>query len=406
MRALKWLGVSLASLLILLAAAALYIQLDGIPHYPVEKIDLRVEATPARVERGRTLAGLLCAGCHMNPTTRQLTGHELNDLPAELGHAFSRNITQSRAHGIGGWSDGDLAYLLRTGVRPDGQYLPPWMVKLPHMADEDLFSIIAFLRSSDPMVAAAEVDPPGTSEATFLGKLLCHVAYKKLPYPTRPIVAPPLSDPVARGRYLVVALDCYGCHSASFQNIDLLAPEKTPGYLGGGNRLLDLRGQLIWSANLTSDDETGLGKWSAADFLRALRMGFRPDHTPLRYPMAPFTGLSGEEIGAIYAYLRTVPKIHNAVTRQSAVAGADASQGKRLYFKYACVSCHGESGVGIADLRQAALHYPTPDLLERWIKNAPSIKPDTRMPQWEGVIAEDEYAPLMAYVLELGKRNR
>ena len=63
------------------------------------------------------------------------------------------------------------------------------------------------------------------------------------------------SDEMAWGRYLVVALDCYGCHSADFKTVNILQPEKTPGYLGGGNQLVDLRGKPIWSANITFDEE-------------------------------------------------------------------------------------------------------------------------------------------------------
>jgi mono/diheme cytochrome c family protein len=404
-RVLKWLGGLIGLVALAAGGFALYIEIDGIPRYSVEKIDLKVEPTPARIARGKKLATLLCAGCHMNPSTHQLTGKHMDDGPKQFGQIYSKNITQSRTHGIGAWTDGEIAYLIRTGVARDGRYLPPWMVKLPHISDEDLASILAFLRSDDPLVAAVDVDPPGVSRPTFLTKLLCHVAFKKLPYPTHEIAAPPLSDKVAHGRYLVAALDCYGCHSADFASMNIPEPEKSVGYFGGGNQLNDLRGRPIWSANLTPDDETGIGKWSESDFLRAIRKGFRPDNTPLRLPMGPMVELDEEEARAIYAYLRTVPKIHNAVPRQLAEAPANASEGKRLYYKYACVSCHGENGVGVGDLRQAAQHYPTPDALKAWIKNAPSIKPDTKMPAWEGVIAEADYDPLMTYVKELGTAN-
>src|SRR6478672_9085483 len=139
------------------------------------------------------------------------------------------------------------------------------MVKLPNLSDEDLFSIIAFLRSDDPLVYAADVDPPGTTTPSFLTKFLSHVAFKPLPYPSQPIQAPAATDKIARGRYLVAGLDCFPCHSADFKTMNVLAPEKSPGYMGGGNLVNDLRGKPIYSANLTSDVETGIGKWSEAD---------------------------------------------------------------------------------------------------------------------------------------------
>jgi mono/diheme cytochrome c family protein len=165
--------------------------------------------------------------------------------------------------------------------------------------------------------------------------------------------------------------------------------------------LRDLRGQPIRSANLTPDEESGIGRWSEEAFRRALQDGFRPDGSPIRYPMVPLPELSAEESGAIDAYLRTVPKIRNSVPRQPQVAGA-SSKGGELYEKYACVSCHGDNGIGIADLRQASTHFRTPAALEGWIKDAPRIQPGTKMPGFSGVIPENDYPPLIDYVLQLG----
>ena len=394
----KWLkrfGALVGVLVLAAGAYALYVQITGIPKYPPGKIELKVEVTPERVARGKKFATLLCATCHMNPTTRQLTGKQMIDAPAEFGTIFSKNITRHPQKGIGAWTAGELAYLLRTGVRRDGQYLPPYMVKLPHLSDEDLFSIIAFLRSDDPLVQAADVDPPGVTKATFL------TVFRALPYPPEKIVAPAITDQAAFGRYLVAGLDCFACHSADFKTMNVFEPEKSQGYLGGGNLLNDLHGGQLRSANLTADEETGIGKWSEGDFRRALKAGFRPDNKVVRYPMVPMPELTDEEVNAIYAYLRTVPKIHNAVQRIDD-AIADGDDGKKVYYKYGCVSCHGSTGVGLADLRQAVLHYPSEDQLKAWIRNAPSLKPGTKMPAWEGIIAENEYGPLMTYVRQLG----
>ena len=41
--------------------------------------------------------------------------------------------------------------------------------------------------------------------------------------------------------------------------------------------------------------------------------------------------------------------------------------------------------------------------MKAWIANAPSFKPDTKMPTWQGVIAEAEYPPLLQYVRQLGQ---
>jgi mono/diheme cytochrome c family protein len=281
------------------------------------------------------------------------------------------------------------------------------MPKFPHHSDEDIDSMIAFLRSDDPRVAATDLPPAGETKPTFLAKALSHVAFKPLPPPKGPIAAPPKTDSVAYGRYLVFTLDCYGCHSADFKTMNVLEPEKTPGYMGGGNTLTGEGKKPIRTANLTADDETGIGRWSEAEFVRALRKGFRPDGRVLAYPMGPKPELTDEEAASIYAYLRTIPKIKNAVPRPAPppplVAGAT---GKALYTQYGCNTCHGDTGKGaIGDLRTANTTYPADGDLRKWIEDAPSIRPNTRMPGWKGIIKEQDYAPLMEYVRYLSAQK-
>ena len=201
-KALRIGGYLVAVLAAVLLGAALFVQTSGIPRYPVEKIDFPVNVTPARIARGRLLATMTCAACHLDPATGLLSGRRMADVPPEFGVAYSRNITGHPRKGIGGWTDGEIAYVIRTGIRRDGQYTPPWMPKLPLMSDEDLKDLIAFLRSDDPMLRPSEATNR-ESEPTFLTKLLTRVAFKPLPYPRRPIVAPDPADQVAFGRYLV-----------------------------------------------------------------------------------------------------------------------------------------------------------------------------------------------------------
>jgi cytochrome c2 len=316
-------------------------------------------------------------------------------MPPEFGVVYSKNITQHPGRGIGKWSDGELVYFLRTGVKPDGQYVPPWMIKLPHLSDEDMFSIIAFLRSEDPLVAASDVAPGGTTQPTFLAKALSHGVFGPIPYPKEPIVAPSKTDKV----------DCYGCHSADFKSMNMLEPEKTPGYLGGGNAVMGADGKKIFTANLTPDPETGIGTWSEKDFVRALRKGFRPDGRALHYPMLPKQELDEEEALAIFDYLRTVPAIKNRVLRpEPSVAEASAHPGKKVYARYGCAGCHGEEGKGaVGDLRAANEHFPSDEALRAWIEDAPSKKPGTKMPAWKGVIKDEDYEPLMGYVRVLSR---
>ncbi|MGH9461058.1 MAG: c-type cytochrome, partial [Vicinamibacteria bacterium] len=179
---LKWLGIAFAAVVALVAAAAAYIAVAPIPSYPVVKVDFPVEITPERVARGKRTVQMLCAGCHMDSATGGLTGKQMLDLPTQFGEAWSRNITAHPVNGIGSWTNGELAHLMRTGIARDGRYTPPWMVKLPNLSDEDLCDVIAFLRSDDPLIGPRDVANQ-ESKPSFLTKLLSRVVFGPFPYP-------------------------------------------------------------------------------------------------------------------------------------------------------------------------------------------------------------------------------
>src|SRR5439155_18277941 len=254
--------------------------------------------------------------CHLDPNTGKLTGREMKEVP-QFGAIYSRNITQDPQYGIGKWTDGELVYLIRTGLKPDGTYLPPYMAKLTNISDEDLYSIIAFLHSDNPLVQPDKTVPPVT-KPSFLTKFLCTIgAFKPFPYPTHTIMAPDSADKVKLGRYIAIGeLECFSCHSRDFAKNDYLNPEKSKGFFGGGNELMAPDGDKIWSLNLTPDAETGIGNWSEEDFVKAIKTVVVPgNHASLRPPMTPFINLTDDEAKAIYAYLRTIPTIKNKVDR-------------------------------------------------------------------------------------------
>ena len=311
---LKYLGLGLGAIVILALVAGAYIQVKGIPSYPVEKVDFPVEVTPDKLARGEKLVATLCAGCHMDFETRKLTGRVMLDAPKEFGLAYAPNITQDKDFGIGDWSNGEIIYLLRTGIKRDGKYAPPWMAKLPLLSDNDAEAILAFLRSDHELVSPANVsDQP--CEPSFLTKFLTHVAFTPFEYPSAPIPDPDTSDPVEWGKYLVFNFECYSCHSADFKTNNYLEPEKSEGYLGGGNKPLNLEGDVMLTQNLTPDMETGLGKMSEDAFVKLLKYGVKEGEHAMRYPMLPYSRLSDNEAKAIFAYLRTVPPINNDVPR-------------------------------------------------------------------------------------------
>jgi len=400
-KVLKWLGVTVGGLVVAACGFAAYVAARPLPTYATRAVALKVEVTPERVARGKRHAELLCAGCHFDSGTGALTGKQMLDLPPQFGKAFSRNVTGHPTKGIGSWTDGEIAFLLRTGIGRDGRYMPPWMVKLPHASDQDIEDVIAFLRSDDPLVRANAADNR-ESEPSFLTKMLCRVVFKPFVYPERPIVAPPPTDAVAYGRYLTTSrLQCFQCHSADFKSNDDLRPESSAGYLGGGNAMPDLAGKLVYTSNLTPDAETGLGRWTYEQFRRALTEGIGTDNEPLRFPMVPYRILEEQEVAAIYAYLRSVPALRNPVPSPEPYDVPAGDRGLQVFYKYRCNSCHGDHGLGQYDLRQGPAHYPTDDALIAYIKHPERLKPGIAMPTWDGVIQEDEYAPLAGYVRTL-----
>lgn len=314
---LRILGYLVLILLVFIGGFVTFIEIRGIPKYPAPTAipDVKVEVTPERVVQGDKIANVQCKFCH-HGADGKMTGRFLSDLPPDFGEIHSANITQSKEHGIGNWTDGELLYFLRTGVRKNGQYAPIYMPKYTHMSDEDLKCIIAWLRSDQPQVQASEI-PTVKPSPSFLVKFLCLVAFKPLEYPAAPIKSPDTTDAKEYGKYLVLGrYECWSCHSADFKTLNFVEPEKTVGFCQGGNVMYTLNGKKIYTANITQCEKTGIGTWTEDDFMRSMHESKNKAGRNLRYPMMPYTALTNEEVKAIWQYLRTVPPITNEVDRQ------------------------------------------------------------------------------------------
>ncbi len=309
-RVLKLVLGLIGFVLLLGLGGAAFIHFRGIPSYDPPKVDLQVEVTPERVAQGVKISSMLCQSCHAGEDKR-MTGKWIADLPAEFGKIYSMNITQDTFFGIGKWTDGEIYAFLRTGVRPNGKYAPVYMPKFPLMAEEDVYSIIAWLRSDEANVQAAQTEAP-LSQPSFLVKFLCMVAFKPLPLPPAPILLPDTTDVLAHGKYLANGVyACFACHSSDFTKLDMLVPENSLGYYSGGNEMPDLEGNIRITANLTPDPETGMAAYTEEEFVQAVKYGKRRNGKQVRYPMEPHTSLTDTEAKAIYAFLRTVPPVKN-----------------------------------------------------------------------------------------------
>lgn len=312
----KIIGIIILLVVLIIGGFVSFVAIRGVPKYEVNMPAIpNVEITPERVERGAKIASMLCQNCHWNKETQKLTGNTMYEIP-EFGTINSKNITNDKEAGIGKWTDGQLIYFIRTGINPfTGQYVPIYMPKLIHISDEDMRSIIAYLRSDKSEVQANKTELPD-SKPSFLTKFLCTVAFKPNEYPKAPIADPDTNNQLEWGKYLTLyQLECYACHSKSFEKLDMQNPEKSEGFFGGGNSMTAPDGSKITSLNLTPDEETGLGKWTEEQFQNALRNGIVPNQPALREPMMPFVYLTESEVQAIYTYLRTVPKLTNKISR-------------------------------------------------------------------------------------------
>jgi mono/diheme cytochrome c family protein/cytochrome c2 len=272
---LKILGILILLIVLIVGGFLAFIAIRGIPKYEVNVPNIpQVEVTPERVARGEKIASMLCRDCHYNPETGKLTGKQMDDAP-DFGIIRSKNITQDKEIGIGNWTDAQLIYFIRTGIHPleDGQYVPPYMAKLPNISDEDMRSVIAFLHSDHPEVQPSKAEPPPT-EPSFLTKFLSTIAFKPFPFPEKEIPNPDTTNAVEWGKYLALyQLECYSCHSADFAKNDFFTPEKSHGFFGGGNtQLRSPDGQkTIVTLNITPDEETGIGNWTEEQFANAHR---------------------------------------------------------------------------------------------------------------------------------------
>jgi len=259
--------------------------------------------------RGRVLVYSICAGCHYNRAVNKFIGNKIEDVPGIAGKVYSANLTHSKTHGVlSRYSDAEIRYLLKTGIARDGRFLS-YMLR-PNMADEDINAIIVFLRSDDPGLAATDTTV-GLTHFTLIGKMFLAASARPAPFKTG-IKRPSENEPVALGRYLVDNLGCYHCHSKSLTKLNYLYPEQSKGYLAGGARLKGENGTAVIAANITPDRDSGIGNFSEAEFLMAVKKGEAPNRK-LRAPMPRFQKLNDREIDAIYAYLQTVPPIGHHV---------------------------------------------------------------------------------------------
>ncbi len=325
----KWLLISLGILVLIPALVIAYFELALPRQRP--PMDIRVELTPQRVERGRYLAVnvLQCVDCHsvrdwtlyggppMEPIGAGRPCMDKNTPTAGVnvgqerfpGVLCIRNVTPDPETGIGQWTDGELIRAIREGVDRNGRYLFPIMPYFiyKHLSDDDVQAVVAYMRSLEPVESVRprkEVDFP------------LDYVFSQWPEPLEgPVPAPDPANRIAYGQYLSVVARCKFCHSPR----DPRSLEDYPGreYSGGMPFLLGPR--VMYPMNLTPHED-GLGSWSKEVFLRRFRLfgqarPVEPEENTLMNWNA-FSKMSDDDLGAIYDFFMTlepVPTIREAM---------------------------------------------------------------------------------------------
>lgn len=273
--------------------------------------DRTFEHTPPRLERGRYLASSVsgCVFCHSEiDWTSGFTvkaGTEGSGRSwAEEGLPFltTPNITPDRETGAGTWTDDMLARAIREGIGHDGRALFPLMPyhQYQYMSDEDLASIIVYLRSL-PLVRKAQ--PP--SEIPFPVNRFINAVPEPV---TAQVPEPNRANQVAYGDYLVRIGVCRDCHTPA----DAQGQAVPNMEFGGGFVLTSPLGQVA-SSNITTDP-SGIPYYTEELFLEMMRTGrvkARKIHDYMPWKM--YGQQTDEDLKAIFAYIKTLAPVQHRV---------------------------------------------------------------------------------------------
>jgi mono/diheme cytochrome c family protein len=324
-RLVKW-GVGLLAVVLVLVGAGLsYVVLAYPTVAPPEATT--VVATPERLARGKYLFDhvALCVDCHSTRDFNKFGGPVMPGTWGKGGEAFTRemglpgdiyarNITPDVETGIGGWTDGELMRALTTGVNKHGEALFPLMPYLAYgQSDrEDIESIAAYVRTLQPIVNHVP-----TRNFDFPMQLIV----RTIPTAAKFAPRPSASDRVAYGGYLTRMASCGECHTPAVQG------EPVPGMtFAGGTAFPWPWGGVVRTANITPDADTGIGTWTEDQFVQKfkafegapaqeLSAAERQENTVMPWPA--YAGMTREDLGAIYAFLRTQKPVVNRVEKFS-----------------------------------------------------------------------------------------
>jgi mono/diheme cytochrome c family protein len=282
-KVLKWVGIVLGVLLVVLVIAIVGLSLAGNARLnttiEVQPQNLQIPTETAALDRGKHLVKSACESCH----GADLSGEPIMDDPA-IGTVYASNITGLRdSH-----SDDELVLAIRHGVDQDGRQL----MIMPsesfiNLSAEDLGAIIAYLKS----VPAIKNDLPDPSLG-FMGRILMAAGMFGQIFPAeyidhdKPFVDMPIIGANREyGQYMTGM--CTSCHGTDLTGGESTDPDSPP------------------SPDLTVSGK--MASWSVGEFLHTMRTGVTPDGRAVDHDYMPWQSygkLDDEELEAIWIYLQ------------------------------------------------------------------------------------------------------
>ena len=282
---LKWLGISLATLVgAVLVAAAVLVFLGGRKLSAVRTVDaepVAVPGDPAAIERGAHLARTRCVFCHGD----DLGGKKFID-DASFMVLNAPNLTRGPG-GVGGTYSDDAAWVraIRHGVNPHGRALIIMPAEVYYfLSDGDLGDLIAYLKSLPPVDRSWNAPQPGlVAKALFgAGKLDIMLAYLTTDHQAPRPAKPEAGATVATGEYIVRTFGCRNCHGAE------LSGQQDPG------------NPAVVAPNITPGGS--IAEWSEDDFRTMIQEQESKD-----MPWVMLRNMTEDEQRALYRYLKSLP---------------------------------------------------------------------------------------------------
>lgn len=322
-KVLKIVGYVFASVLGIIAAGVIYMQY-AFPNVEAAPA-ITVKSSPELVARGKYLANhvAVCMDCHSErdwsqfsgpivPGTHGKGGDRFDQKMGFPGVFYAKNITSDKETGIGAWTDGEIYRAITTGVNKDGDPLFPLMPysSYSQMSEQDVYAIISYIRTLKPIkhkVPKSDPDFP-------MNLILRTMPSNKVAH-----AEPVLDDQVSNGKYLFTMASCGDCHTPRGDKGD---PIQGMELAGGGEFELPIG--TIRAANITPDNETGIGTWTEDAFVNRFKMHLQPEMAnrklkPTEFnsimPWVMYAGMEEKDLRAIYQYLRTVAPKKNKVVK-------------------------------------------------------------------------------------------